>query len=250
MLINVLENIPRINVNDDISSIIVSTIIKNEIEIHEKDIICVASKVISISENRIVELSKYKPSSIAYEIHKKVPRKDPRLLQAIIEETGDLTGKRLSVGDNYIGAWLKNGLFLTSAGIDRYDERNIILLPNNADISAQIIGEKIKKIFDKNVSVIITDSDGRVDKLGSTQVAIGVYGIPALRYSTVIDISSKKDKIISETICDMLAASAGLLMGQKGRNKPVVIISGFEYEFNNKSSIKESLYNKIIGGIE
>ena len=39
----------------------------------------------------------------------------------------------------------------------------------------------------------------------------------------------------------MLAASAGLIMGQRGTNKPVVIISGFEYEFDEKSTILEAL---------
>ena len=39
----------------------------------------------------------------------------------------------------------------------------------------------------------------------------------------------------------MLAASAGLIMGQRGTNKPVVIISGFEFEFDDKSTILESL---------
>ena len=101
------------------------------------------------------------------------------------------------------------------------------------------------KEFGVNVGVIITDSDGRVDKLGATQVAIGVYGIPPLRYNKAFDLITKKEKQISETICDMLAASAGLLMGQRGQNKPVVIISGFEFDFDKNSSINDSRYNKM-----
>jgi len=46
---------------------------------------------------------------------------------------------------------------------------------------------------------------------------------------------------VEETVCDMMAAAAGLIMGQRGTNKPVVFIRGFEYTFNDASSIRESL---------
>jgi len=245
MIIKVLKNVPMITKEHNLSDVIVNTMKVNKIKVKNKDIICVASKVVSITENRIVSLSEYNPSQLALEIHEKVPRKDPRIIQAIIEETGDFAGKRIDLGTNHIGAWLRNGLFLTSAGIDRYDENNIILLPLDADYCAKKIGERIMKEFGVNVGVIITDSDGRVDKLGATQVAIGVYGIPPLRYNKAFDLITKKEKQISETICDMLAASAGLLMGQRGQNKPVVIISGFEFDFDKNSSINDSLYNKM-----
>jgi F420-0:gamma-glutamyl ligase len=44
-----------------------------------------------------------------------------------------------------------------------------------------------------------------------------------------------------DNIADIIIASAGLIMGQRGTNKPVVIISGFEFEFDDKSTILESL---------
>ncbi|MGR5878812.1 hypothetical protein ACT7DO_01100 [Bacillus pacificus] len=47
--------------------------------------------------------------------------------------------------------------------------------------------------------MIITDSDGRIEKLGATQIAIGLYGVPALRISEVVDINTNEMKKSTET---------------------------------------------------
>lgn len=49
------------------------------------------------------------------------------------------------------------------------------------------------------------------------------------------------EKVNVETICDMLAASAGLLMGQRGNMVPIVTIRGFEYEFDRDATIKDAV---------
>ncbi|NBI06446.1 coenzyme F420-0:L-glutamate ligase [Senegalia massiliensis] len=228
-------NFPIINEGDIISDIIMDCIKYNKITLQNNDILCVASKIVSIAESRILSLESIIPSPLAYEIHKKVPRKDPRIIQQIINETGAADGSRVEVSDNYIGAWLPNGMRLTSAGIDKFSEDKIILLPINPDESAKNIGEKILNKLGINVAVIITDSDGRIEKRGATQIAIGIYGLDPLR------TTSFNGKIIEETICDMFAASAGILMGQRGNNKPVVIISGYEFDFNQSSCINSAL---------
>ena len=142
--------------------------------------------------------------------------------------------------DNYVGGWLPNGLFLTSAGIDKLSREKLIVLPENADMSARTIGRRILDLTGVNVAVIITDSEGRPDKRGSAQIAIGVYGISPLRISEVKSDDGKVKKS-EETICDMLAATAALLMGQRGFNKPVVRINGFDYQFDAEATIDDAL---------
>lgn len=39
----------------------------------------------------------------------------------------------------------------------------------------------------------------------------------------------------------MLVASAGLLMGQRTKNIPIVTISGFDYEFDMDATIKDTI---------
>lgn len=242
MEIKIVKNMPIIKIGDNVSEILIKSIESNKIKLEDKDIICVASKIISISENRIVSLNNYKVSKDAQKIHKIIPRKDERIIEAIIQNTpGGLD--RIVYSKSHIGAWSREGLFLTSGGIDRYDKERIVLLPSNPDESAKKIGQDLFKKYKKNIAVLITDSDGRVDKMGATQVAIGLYGINPLRNRMVYDKYLKCNKNTSETICDMLAAAAGLLMGQRGQNKPVVIIRGFDYDFNKKHVIREALYN-------
>jgi len=129
---------------------------------------------------------------------------------------------------------------LTSSGVDKNGPEEVILLPEDADASARVIGKTILEATGINVGVIITDSDGRIDKKGATQIAIGIYGLPPIRSTETID-ETGKPKVSEETVCDMLAASAALIMGQRGTNKPAVLIRGYDYKFDKNSSIRQAL---------
>ena len=238
--IEAVPNMPQIVAGDDIGEIVVDRSQEADFDLKEHDILCIASKAVSSAEDNIVRLDSIEPSAVAHQIHERIPRKDVRAIQAIIDATGEPSGSRLEVKDNYVGGWLPNGLFLTSAGVDKLGSEELILLPENADASARAIGRRILELTGVNVAVIITDSEGRPDKRGSAQIAIGVYGIPPLRVSEV-ESDGGKTKRSEETICDMLAASAALLMGQRGFNKPVVRISGFDYEFDTEVAISDAL---------
>ncbi|HDR8072396.1 TPA: coenzyme F420-0:L-glutamate ligase [Bacillus cereus] len=241
--IEAIPNIPRINKGDHIGEIIAMSAAKSRFEIKSGDILCVASKAISTAEGRDIDLGNIQPSELANQIHEKIPRKDPRIIQKMIDETGDPLGSKLEIDidNSYIGAWLPNGIRLTSAGIDKIDSEHVMLLPENPDLSAKKISESVQKTLNVKVGVIITDSDGRIEKLGATQIAIGLYGVPALRTSKSIDSVTGEIKKSVETFCDLLAATAGLIMGQRGTNKPIVKVSGLEYKFNENSRIIDSL---------
>lgn len=239
--VEAVPNMPHIEKGDNIGEIIVQSAIKAEFEIADGDILCVASKVVSTAEGRDISLDDIEVSDLANQIHEQIPRKDPRVIQKIIDETGDPTGSRLDIDKNFVAGWLPNGMRLTSSGIDKIDPEHVMLLPKNPDTSARKIGETILDILGVKAGVIITDSDGRVEKAGSTQIAIGLYGVPALRKSESINPLTGENKISEETFCDLLAATAALIMSQRGTNKPVVKISGVDYEFDENSRIVDSL---------
>lgn len=235
-----LPDVPSIQKGDNIGQIILAVARKSGIRFQNQDILCVASKAVSLAEGRVKSLAEVQVSEVAWRIHAQVPRKDPRTIQVILDETGQPDGARVEIGDNYIGARLPNGLHLTSGGVDKNGPEEVVLLPRNPDASAQTIGRQIRAAEEVNVGVIITDSDGRIDKRGATQVAIGIYGIPPLRMTEATTQEGKVSKS-EETICDMMAAAAGLIMGQRGTNKPVVLIRGYDYVFNTASAIRDSL---------
>ena len=229
--IEALHNFPKIERKCNLSAEIIRTIKNEEFNIRDNDILCIASKLISKSEGLFVDLNSISPSQLALRLHQQIPRKDPRLIQIIIDQTSDKSGKKLQTSKNFIGGWLPNGLFLTSAGVDKIDAGTAIVLPKNCDEIAKRISDDIFDQLKVRVAIIITDSDGRIDKKGATQVAIGLYGVSGLRKSQY------QDKTNVETICDMLAASAGLLMGQKGKMLPIVKVHGIDYVFDKFATI-------------
>lgn len=233
--IEALHNFPKIEKKRNLSAEIIKTIQKEAFTIHNNDVLCIASKLISKSEGLFVDLNSISPSQLALCLHQQISRKDPRLIQIIIDQTSDKSGKKLQISKNFIGGWLPNGLFLTSAGVDKIDAGTAIVLPKNCDEIAKRISDDIFDQLKVRVAIIITDSDGRIDKKGATQVAIGLYGVSGLRKSQY------QDKTNVETICDMLAASAGLLMGQKGKMLPIVKIHGIDYVFDKFATIRDAV---------
>lgn len=233
--IEALHNFPKIEKKCNLSAEIIKIIQKEAFTIHNNDVLCIASKLISKSEGLFVDLNSISPSQLALRLHQQIPRKDPRLIQIIIDQTSDKSGKKLQTSKNFIGEWLPNGLFLTSAGVDKIDAGTAIVLPKNCDEIAKRISDDIFNQLKVRVAIIITDSDGRIDKKGATQVAVGLYGISGLRKS------QHEDKTNVETICDMLAASAGLLMGQKGKMLPIVKIHGIDYTFDKFATIRDAV---------
>ncbi|MGK4035513.1 coenzyme F420-0:L-glutamate ligase [Lactobacillus crispatus] len=233
--IEALHNFPKIERKCNLGAEIIRTIKNEEFNIRDNDILCIASKLISKSEGLFVDLNSINPSQVALRLHQQIPRKDPRLIQIIIDQTGDKSGKELQISNNFVSGWLSNGLFLTSAGVDKIDADTAIILPKNCDEIAKKISDDIFDHLKVRVAIIITDSDGRIDKKGATQVAIGLYGVSGLRKSQY------QDKTNVETICDMLAASAGLLMGQKGKMLPIVKVHGIDYVFDKFATIRDAV---------
>jgi len=226
--IHALEDFPLIRPNDNLSSIIIDSIINNNISIDNGDVILIAQKVVSKSENRYKDLSKINPSKEAINIGESLDR-DPAFIQLILEESNEI----LSTKKNVIIVEHKLGYININAGIDRSNiSKNkdlVLLLPENPKKSANDIQTQINKQIGKDISVIITDSMTRPYRSGVTNFAIASSNIQSL-----IDLKGEED-IFGNTlhateiaIADELAAAAGLLMGQGNDMKPVVIIKGFD----------------------
>lgn len=138
-------------------------------------------------------------------------------------------------GKTIIG-YHKLGYVLTSAGVDRIDNNTIALIPRDPDDSARKIRQRLEKKTKKKLAVIITDSEGREDRLGAGAVALGVSGI-----KPVVSIQLPDGKVTEETISDMLANSASLIMGQRGKNKPIVIVRGYNFERDENARMQDYL---------
>ena len=244
-----IKNLPYINPGDDLSKIISNALIKELVSIDDGDVIIIAQKIISKSENRYVDLSCISASRQAIAIGKKL-NKDPRFIQIILNESNEI----ISIEKNVIIVEHKLGFVHINAGIDRSNisqkTDQVLLLPKNPALSSQQLQVRLSTLLQRDISVIVTDSMTRPYRSGITNFALASSNIQSL-----INISSEKDiygnllKYTEIAVADEIAAAAGLLMGQGSDMQPVILLKGFnkdKYDINNAIDLilekKDDLY--------
>ena len=182
-----IKNLPYIKPGDDLSKIINNALIKEPISIDDGDVIIVAQKIISKSENRYVDLSCISASRQAIALGKKL-NKDPRFIQIILNESNEI----ISIEKNVIIVEHKLGFVHINAGIDRSNISQkidqVLLLPKNPALSSQQLQVRLSTLLQKEISVIVTDSMTRPYRSGITNFALASSNIQSL-----INISSEKD---------------------------------------------------------
>ncbi|WP_394327056.1 coenzyme F420-0:L-glutamate ligase [Methanobrevibacter cuticularis] len=240
-----LSEIPLVIEGDKISSLIISALKKQAINLEDGDIILIAETLISKSEGNIIELDKITPSKRADEIAT-LTKKDSRLVEAIINESNEI----IEIGPDFIISETKHGFVCANAGIDEsnVDKGLATPMPKNPDNSAMKISSELEKELDVEIAVIITDTQGRAFRNGAVGVAIGCYGIsPLWERSGEKDLYGRELQTTEIAIADELAAAASLLMGQANEGIPVVVIkdfSSFRILKNKESTIKSLLRPK------
>ena len=231
-----LKKFPLIEPGDDLNKIILQSISDNNISLEDGDIIVIAQKIISKSENRYINLDDVIPSQDALDLGEELNR-DPAFIQSILDESKAI----ISTEKNVIIVEHNLGFIHINAGIDRsnipQDKNLVLLLPTDPSNSAAIIESFISRSLNINISVVITDSMSRPYRSGVTNFALASANMQSL-----IDLKGETDiygntlKSTEIAIADELAAAAGLLMGQGDELKPVILIKGFSkssYDIND-----------------
>lgn len=72
------------------------------------------------------------------------------------------------------------------------------------------------------------------------EVAIGAAGLAPLRVTTVADGSGTKEQ--EETLVDLIAAAAGIVIGQRGRGAPVAVLRGVRFE-RSEEGVRAALHS-------
>ena len=126
-----------------------------------------------------------------------------------------------------------------SAGVDASNAKGpdtLILLPVDPDASAERLRDRIRELAGIGVGVIVSDSFGRAWRRGTTDVALGVAGIIALR-----DLKGERDFMGYElhateiAIADEIAGATQLVMG-KTDGIPAAIVRGLKVEGHGRGS--------------
>ncbi len=220
-----LEGIPLVKSGDDISKIIKETILKSDYDLCDGDIILIAETLISKAEGNIIKLDDIVPSDKAVEIAE-ICKKDPKLVELILQNSTEI----VEVGPNFIVTETKQGFVCANAAIDESNVEDGLAtpVPENPDKSANEIREFLESEFEKDLAVIITDTQGRAFRIGAIGTAIGCSGINPLWVRVgEKDLYGRELETTEIATADELASAASLIMGQADEGLPAVIISGF-----------------------
>ena len=215
-----VHGLPEIREGDDLAALVVGMI-----ELEDHDVLVLAQKGVSKVEGRIVHLDGVEASEDAIRIA--ADERDPREIEVILGEAKSIIRER---GPLLITETL-HGFICASAGVDHSNAPGpgiLVLLPLDPDASARRIRDRVQELTGRSVGVVITDSFGRPFRHGTTDVAIGIAGIPA-----ILDLRGTTDRAgyelrASQTaIADEIAAASDLVRG-KAEGVPAVVVRGLQ----------------------
>ena len=139
-----LRGFPVVEPGDDLVGLICTSALQNDFTIANGDLLVIAQKIVSKSENRYARLAEVIPSARAIELAPHVD-KDPRLVELILRESTEVLRTRP-------GALIvrhRNGYVHANAGIDQSnitsdpDNPRVLLLPYDPDASAKKLRDGI-----------------------------------------------------------------------------------------------------------
>jgi coenzyme F420-0:L-glutamate ligase/coenzyme F420-1:gamma-L-glutamate ligase len=219
--LHAVYGMPEIQPGDNLAALMLS----GAQTLQSGDVVVVAQKVVSKAEGRLVRLSSVNVSSHAQGLADRLGA-DPRLVQVVLDES-----VRIVRQERVLIVETRHGFICANAGVDQSNlpgEDTVSLLPLDCDRSAQDFRDRIAALTGVDVAAIVSDTFGRPWRLGLTNVALGVAGMPAL-----VDHRGLRDdfdvplRTTVVAIADEIAAAAGLVMG-KSRRIPAVIVRGLD----------------------
>jgi len=224
-----LEGIGPVAAGDDLALRIVAAADDAGLALADGDVVAVAQKIVSKSEDRYAVLDEVIPSERARSLAQACG-KDPRYVELVLGESREV----LRAAPEVLVVEDRRGLVLANAGIDRSNvepdalgRERVLLLPLDPDASAARLRARIRELAGVDAGVLINDSVGRAWRLGSVGTAIGVSGLPGLLdLRGAPDLHGRALQITEVGYADELAAAASAVMGQAGEGRPVVVIRG------------------------
>jgi coenzyme F420-0:L-glutamate ligase/coenzyme F420-1:gamma-L-glutamate ligase len=219
-----LQGVPEIEDGDDLGRLLVDACGRVG-GLEPGDVVVVAQKAVSKAEGRVVRLAGVVPSPRAVELAGE--EADPRQVEVILQESAEIVRSRPPL----VIARTRHGFVCASAGVDASnstEEGALVLLPVDPDASAARLRERLRDLTGVEAGVVVSDSFGRAWRQGTTDVALGVSGITALR-----DLRGTRDARGYElrstmiAVADEIAGAAELVMG-KANGVPAAIVRGVD----------------------
>ena len=228
--------LPEIESGADIGRLIADQCLINNTLPCDGDLLVVAQKIISKSEDAVVELCNQTPTDEADHLAQ-IVGKDPRLVQVILDQSKRVVRAVQGV----LIVETHHGFICANAGVDQSNiqgDQLVTTLPVDSDRSAEIIRGAFLCRTGRKIGVVISDTFNRPWREGSINVAIGIAGFDPLK-----DLRGTKDdfnramttSVVS--LADEVASMAQLVMGEAGR-VPAAIVRGVEWKPGDYSTTR------------
>ena len=209
-----LDGLPEVRPGDDLAALLAG------VDLHPTDVLCVAHKVVSKAEGRVVDLATIAPGDRALAWAAEWD-KDPRAVQVVLDEAAEVV--RAERGR--LICRTRHGFVCANAGVDRSNaggEDRAVLLPLDPDASARALRARL------GCAVVITDSFGRAWRVGQSEIAIGCAGLaPVDDWRGRADTDGRELHATVIAVADQAAAAADLSR-RKDAAQPAVIVRGLE----------------------
>lgn len=216
-----LPSVAMVHEGDDLVAMFLDALGESGLTLEDHDLVIVTSKVVSKSEGQVVPFDGTEENKIALiegESARVLRRRGPMR----ITET-------------------RHGFINANAGIDlsNTDDGTAVLLPKEPDRSARRFRAELRHRCNVDVAVIITDTFGRVWRVGVTDVAIGVAGVkPVLDLRGTMDATGRVLEVTEVAIADEIAGAANLVLA-KAAATPFALLRGLDESFFGEGSIKD-----------
>ena len=216
-----VTGVPEVRPGDDLAALITA-----RVELSPRDVVVVASKIVSKAEGRFEHP---RPGETSEQARARVVREQSVRLVA--------DAPWVTISETPQGFVCANG------GVDASNVPGdaLAVLPDDCDASAAALRTGLWERAGVDVGVVIADTFGRPWRTGQTDVALGVAGVPALR--SEIGARDREGRVLAATevaLADELAAAADLVRG-KADGVPVVVVRGLDYQPDEAASGQDLL---------
>jgi len=208
---------------DDLVALIAQALKDAKFELRDGDILVIASKVVSLSQGRLVSLDSVKPSRRSVILAKRYGL-EPEFVELVLRESDEIYG-----GVYRALYTLKDDILTANAGIDHKNvpARTAVLWPKDPERTAVEIQRGISAHVGVCVGVSIIDSRIAPLRAGTIGVTLGAVGFELVKDCRgERDLYGKPLLITKLAVADDIACAAHLVMGEVAERVPLAVVRG------------------------
>ncbi len=231
-----LGGVPLAAPGDHLAELVMNGLSATRLTLEPGDVVAVASKLLSRCEGRYEDLSQVRVGPHAAGVARSTS-KEPALVELVLREASTISRQAPGV------LITRHRLGHTSAnsGVDRSNARPpnapedsgpwALLLPEDPDASARTLRASLEAEGTAPIGVVITDTCGRPQRLGTVGLCLGLAGLPALTdHRGRPDLHGRILQASTSALGDQVAALADLVMGQADEGRAVVVVRGLRWD--------------------